>query len=51
MVAKTVGLDAKRTKTKFKDVLEIRSSSGYINSAIKAGIINRYPDGTFNLYI
>ncbi|WP_186673910.1 S-layer homology domain-containing protein [Sporosarcina sp. BP05] len=47
MVAKAVGLDGTKTKTKFKDVPESRYSSGYINSAVNAGIINGYPDGTF----
>jgi len=47
MVAKAVGLDGKRTKTKFKDIPESWHSSGYINSAVEAGIINGYPDGTF----
>ena len=47
MVAKATGLDGKKTKTKFKDVPASRYSSGYINSAVKAGIINGYPDGTF----
>lgn len=47
MVAKAVGLDGKKTKTKFKDVPESWHTSGYINSAVNAGIINGYPDGTF----
>ncbi|KAA0940157.1 S-layer homology domain-containing protein [Sporosarcina sp. ANT_H38] len=47
MVSKAVGLDGKQTQTKFKDVPESRYSSGYINSAVEAGIINGYPDGTF----
>ncbi|WP_342538572.1 S-layer homology domain-containing protein [Sporosarcina sp. FSL K6-1540] len=47
MVAKAIGLDGQKTKTKFKDVPESRYSSGYINSAVNAGIINGYPDGTF----
>lgn len=47
MVAKAIGLDGKKTKTKFKDVAENRYSSGYINSAVRAGIIKGYPDGTF----
>lgn len=47
MVAKAIGLDGKKSKTKFKDVPESRNSSGYINSAVKAGIINGYADGTF----
>lgn len=47
MVSKAVGLDGKQTTTKFKDVPSSLSSSGYINSAVNAGIINGYPDGTF----
>ncbi|ARK23483.1 hypothetical protein SporoP37_01415 [Sporosarcina sp. P37] len=47
MVAKATGLDGRKTKTKFKDVPAGRFSSGYINSAAKAKIINGYPDGTF----
>lgn len=47
MVAKAAGLSGKKTKTKFKDVPESRYSSGYIQSAASAKIINGYPDGTF----
>lgn len=47
MVAKAIGLDGTKTQTKFKDVPESRYSSGYINSAVEAGILNGYPDGTF----
>ncbi|MFS0575206.1 S-layer homology domain-containing protein [Sporosarcina sp. 179-K 3D1 HS] len=47
MVSKAIGLNGNKTKTKFKDVPESRYSSGYINSAVEAGIINGYPDGTF----
>ena len=39
MVAKAVGLDGKKSQTKFKDVPSNRYLSGYINSAVKAGII------------
>lgn len=47
MVSKAIGLNGKQTSTKFKDVPSSLSSSGYINSAVNAGIINGYPDGTF----
>ncbi|PIC65141.1 hypothetical protein CSV79_02430 [Sporosarcina sp. P13] len=47
MVAKATGLNGKKVKTKFKDVPASRYSSGYINSAVNAKIINGYPDGTF----
>lgn len=47
MLSKALGLDGKQTTTKFKDVPLKLSSSGYINSAVKDGIIYGYPDGTF----
>lgn len=47
MVSKAVGLDGKQTATKFPDVPASHRSSGYINSAVEAGIINGYLDGTF----
>ena len=47
MVSKALGLDGKQSSTKFKDVPSSLSSSGYINSAVKAGVINGYTDGTF----
>ncbi|MDW0111128.1 S-layer homology domain-containing protein [Sporosarcina aquimarina] len=47
MVSKAVGLNGKQTSTKFKDVPSSLTSSGYINSAVKAGIIAGFPDGTF----
>lgn len=47
MVSKAVGLDGKQSETKFKDVPKSRATSGYINSAVEAGIINGYPDSTF----
>ncbi len=47
MVSKSVGLNGKQTATKFKDVPSSLASSGYINSAVNAGIISGYPDGTF----
>ena len=47
MIAKVLGLDGTKTKTKFKDVPQTRFSSGYINSAVQAGVLNGYPDGTF----
>lgn len=47
MVAKAVGLDGTQRATKFKDVTKSHSNSGYIQSAVEAGIINGYTDGTF----
>jgi hypothetical protein len=47
MVSKAVGLDGTKTSTKFKDIPSTMTSSGYINSAVKAGIIQGYSDGTF----
>lgn len=47
MVSKAVGLDGTQTSTKFPDVPKSHPSSGYINSAVEAGIINGYLDGTF----
>lgn len=47
MVAKAVGLDGTQRATKFKDVPKSHKNSGYIQSAVEAGIINGYTDGTF----
>lgn len=47
MVAKAVGLDGKQRSTKFKDVPQSSKNSGYIQSAVEAGIINGYDDSTF----
>ncbi|MGG2111890.1 S-layer homology domain-containing protein [Lysinibacillus pakistanensis] len=47
MVAKAVGLDGKQRVTKFKDVPQSNINSGYIQSAVDAGIIKGYSDGTF----
>lgn len=47
MVAKTVKLDGTPRTTKFKDVPLSNPNSGYIQSAVEAGFINGYEDGTF----
>ncbi|MTD30139.1 S-layer homology domain-containing protein [Planomicrobium sp. YIM 101495] len=47
MIAKSLGLDGKPTNTKFKDVNASSPWSGYINSAVQAGIISGYPDGSY----
>lgn len=47
LVSKAVGLSGGKTNTPFKDVPSSSESSGYINSAVKAGIVSGYKDGTF----
>lgn len=47
MVSKAVGLNGTKTATKFKDVPATSNASGYINSAVKAGVLSGYTDGTF----
>lgn len=47
MVAKAVGLDGTPRATKFKDVPKSNPNSGYIQSAVEAGIISGYRDRTF----
>lgn len=47
MVSKALGLDGKPTATPFKDVPASHAASGYINSAVKAGIIKGYTPDTF----
>ncbi|MGE6415873.1 S-layer homology domain-containing protein [Planococcus kocurii] len=47
MISKALGLDGKLTSTPFKDVPASSPASGYINSAVKAGVISGYPDGTY----
>lgn len=47
MIARAVGLDGTPRATKFSDVPITNPNSGYIQSAVEAGIINGYPDGTF----
>ncbi|AYC28739.1 S-layer homology domain-containing protein [Paenisporosarcina cavernae] len=47
MVSKAVGLKGGNATTGFPDVPSNLSSSGYIKSAVDAGIIAGYTDGTF----
>lgn len=47
MVAKAVGLEGTQRTTKFSDVPKSNKNSGYIQSAVEAGIINGYIDGSF----
>lgn len=47
MVARAIGLSGTQTTTKFSDVPTSHRSSGYIQAAVEAGVINGYTDGTF----
>ncbi|WP_298830048.1 S-layer homology domain-containing protein [uncultured Planococcus sp.] len=47
MLSKALKLDGTQANTKFKDVDASSPWSGYINSAVKAGIITGFPDGTY----
>lgn len=47
MIAKAIGLDDTPRATKFNDVGKSNKNSGYIQSAVEAGIINGYDDDTF----
>lgn len=47
MVAKALKLSGTQSATKFKDIPASHRASGYINSAVKAGVISGYSDGTF----
>ncbi|MDX8344136.1 S-layer homology domain-containing protein [Rossellomorea sp. YZS02] len=47
MIGRALGLDGTKRDSSFKDVPEQSFASGYIASAVEAGIINGYNDGTF----
>ncbi|MER2105925.1 MAG: S-layer homology domain-containing protein [Solibacillus sp.] len=47
MIAKALQLDGTPSATKFSDVPKSHPTSGYIQSAVEAGIIKGYDDGTF----
>ncbi len=47
IIANIIGLDGTQRATKFSDVPASHRNSGYIQSAVEAGIINGYSDGTF----
>lgn len=47
MLGRALGLDGTKTKTDFKDVKRDSFASGYIQSAVKKGIIQGFADGTF----
>ena len=47
MISKAVQLNGEKTKTPFKDVPHSHAASGYINSAVNAGIIKGFTDGSF----
>lgn len=47
MIGKSLNLDGTKGETKFPDVSSSAQASGYIQSAVDAGIISGFPDGTF----
>lgn len=47
IIGRSLGLDGTKRVTTFKDVNVTNFASGYIDSAVKAGIILGFPDGTF----
>ncbi|MGG3737523.1 S-layer homology domain-containing protein [Aeribacillus pallidus] len=47
MIGRALGLDGKQRDTKFEDVKSDLKASGYIDSAVKRGIILGFPDNTF----
>nr|WP_255437451.1 S8 family serine peptidase [Thalassobacillus sp. CUG 92003] len=47
MIGRALGLDGEKRDTPFPDVDEDAFSSGYITSAVEAGIIEGHPDGSF----
>lgn len=46
-IGRSLGFEGAMTQTKFRDVTASNVASGYIQSAVTAGIINGYSDGTF----
>ena len=46
-IGRSLGFEGAMTQTKFRDVSASNVASGYIQSAVNAGIINGYSDGTF----
>lgn len=47
MIGRAFDLDGTQRNTKFKDVSAASKASGYIDAAVKKGIISGYPDNTF----
>ncbi|MDX1774902.1 S-layer homology domain-containing protein [Oceanihabitans sediminis] len=47
IVSRGIGLSGGKTTTPFKDVPASLASSGYIKSAVDAGVLSGYTDGTF----
>jgi competence protein ComEC len=47
IIGRALELDGTKRKTIFKDVSSTNFASGYIDSAVEAGIISGFPDGTF----
>ena len=48
MIAKAIGLEGTPRETKFDDVPKSNVNSGYIQSAVEAGIVNGYKPYEFN---
>lgn len=46
-IGRSLGFEGAMAPTKFRDVSASNVASGYIQSAVNAGIINGYSDGTF----
>lgn len=46
-IGRSLGFEGAMAQTKFRDVSASNVASGYIQSAVNAGIINGYSDGTF----
>lgn len=46
-IGRSLGFEGAMAQTKFRDVSTSNVASGYIQSAVNAGIINGYSDGTF----
>jgi hypothetical protein len=47
IISRGIGLNGGKTTTPFKDVPASLASSGYIKSAVDAGVLSGYTDGTF----
>ncbi|REJ08791.1 S8 family peptidase [Halobacillus trueperi] len=47
IIGRILDLDNEQRETRFSDVPKETFGSGYIDSAVEAGFVNGYPDGTF----
>ncbi|WLR49025.1 S-layer homology domain-containing protein [Halobacillus litoralis] len=47
IIGRILDLDNEQRETQFSDVPKETFGSGYIDSAVEAGFVNGYPDGTF----